>query len=109
MSVDLDLLTISQIARRLPGSRGAHRVHPATITRWILVGCPGRNGARVKLAATRAGTRWLVREVDLDTFFAALAVAVVPTPAPTTPVARTLAARRRASEKAAETLKKMGA
>ena len=107
MSADPDLLTISQIAARLPGARGARRVHPATITRWILVGCPGRSGARVKLAATRAGTRWLVREADLDTFFAALAAdpsstAPVPTPRPP-------AANRAASEKAAAALKAMGA
>lgn len=84
MSVDPDLLTISQIAARLPGSRGASRVHPATITRWILTGCPDRTGTRVKLAATRAGTRWLVRVTDLDAFFAALAAdsASVPAPAP---------------------------
>ena len=107
MSVDPDLLTISQIAGRLPGSRGAHRVHPATITRWILVGCPGRSGARVKLAATRAGTRWLVREADLTAFFAALAAD--PMSAPTAPAARTPAARLDASAKAAEKLKAMGA
>ena len=106
MSIDPDLLTISQIARRLPGSRGADRVHPATITRWILVGCPSRNGARVKLVATRAGTRWLVRESDLQVFFAALGAA--PSGA-STPTPRTPAAQNRAAEKAAEKLKAMGA
>ena len=106
MSACSDLLTISQIAARLPGSRGARRVHPATITRWILAGCPDRNGQRVKLAATRAGTRWLVRAADLDAFFAALAADPVATPAP---VPRSTDERQRAAEKAAEKLKEMGA
>lgn len=67
------LLTISQVCRRLPGARGAEHVTPSTVTRWILHGCPARSGSRVKLAATRAGGRWLVQPADLDKFFAALA------------------------------------
>jgi hypothetical protein len=114
MSLDADLLTISQVAARLPGSRGARRVHPATITRWILAGCPARGGGRVKLVATRAGSRWLVREADLQAFFAALGAEPSGTPAPSTsspgdPPSRTPAARRRAAEKAAAALKAMGA
>jgi hypothetical protein len=111
MSIDSDLLTISQIVARLPGSRGARRVHPATITRWILTGCPNRNGERVKLVATRAGSRWLVRESDLQAFFAALG-ADPSTASPLTPhtsTSRTPEVRRRAAEKAVATLKAMGA
>jgi hypothetical protein len=74
------LLTISQVCRRFPGARGAAHVTPSTVTRWILLGCPARNGNRVKLAATRAGGRWLVRSTDLDTFFAALAADPTSTP-----------------------------
>jgi hypothetical protein len=106
MSADTDLLSVSQIVARLPGSRGARRVHPATVTRWILVGCPARDGRRVKLAATRAGTRWLVREPDLQAFFQALAAdpnTSSPLPAPRTPTA----AKRAAA--AADKLKRMGA
>jgi hypothetical protein len=104
MSADADLLTISQIVARLPGSRGARRVHPATVTRWILTGCPARDGRRVKLAATRAGSRWLVREADLQAFFAALAADAVP---PTPP--RTCTFRLKSSERAARELERMGA
>jgi hypothetical protein len=102
-----DLLTISQIVAKLPGSRGARRLHPATVTRWILAGCPARDGRRVRLAATRAGSRWLVRESDLHSFFEALAADpgnTSPPPAPRTPTAR-----RRASEAAAAKLQRMGA
>ena len=94
MSVDPDLLTISQIAARLPGSRGARRVHPATVIRWIVVGCPNRNGQRVKLTATRAGSRWLVRAADLDAFFVALAADSTPPSSPA-PTPRTAAAQQR--------------
>lgn len=107
MSVNPDLLTIRQVVARLPGSRGARRVHPATVTRWILFGCPARDGCRVKLAATRAGSRWLVLESDLKAFFDALAAD--PTATPTQQPTRTLIARQNASERAARELERMGA
>lgn len=107
MSTASDLLTISQIVARLPGSRGARRLHPATVTRRILTGCPDRNGNRVKLTATRAGSRWLVRAADLDAFFATLAAEPVGSASP--PAIRDPDSRQRAAEKAAEKLEAMGA
>lgn len=79
-------LTVSQVCARLPGARSNRRVHPATVVRWITAGCPARDGRRVKLTATRCGSRWLVAQSDLDEFFARLAaepspVAQTPTPA----------------------------
>lgn len=73
MSVELLPLTTIQIAKSIPGSRGAERLNPATVTRWILRGCADLSGKNVKLKATRAGNRWLVYQSDLDAFFAALA------------------------------------
>lgn len=105
MSADPELLTISQVVSRIPGSRGAKRVHPATVVRWITSGCPARDGNRLKLAATRAGSRWLVRPADLAAFFAALAAEPTPSPAPP----RSPAARARAGERAAAELERMGA
>ena len=67
-----DLMTVAQVRARLPG-KGRGRIHPATITRWILQGCPSRSGTRVKLLATRAGSHWLIRSSDLEEFFASLA------------------------------------
>jgi len=43
------------------------------VTRWILRGCPSLGGERVKLAASRVGSRWLIAPSDLEAFFAALA------------------------------------
>ena len=64
-----ELVTVGDVCARLPGSRGAKRVSPSSITRWIQKGCPARNGERVKLKATRAGGRWLIDPEDLKTFF----------------------------------------
>jgi hypothetical protein len=106
MSDDLPL-TVSQVCRRLPGARGARNVTPSTVTRWILAGCPARSGVRVKLAATRAGSRWLIRLADLDAFFAALKGESSDTP-PAAPPVRATAARRRA-EAAGRELARRGA
>jgi hypothetical protein len=93
MSADLPL-TVSQVCARLPGARGARHVKPSTVTRWILAGCPARDGRRVRLTATRCGSRWLIRESDLAAFFAALASdpPADPPPSPRSPAARTRAA-----------------
>ena len=63
------LISLAQIARRFPGSKGAENSHPATWIRWILRGCLGADGLRHKLKATRIGSRWLVTEVDVAEFF----------------------------------------
>jgi hypothetical protein len=99
-----DILTIGQVCGRLPGARGAKRVTPSTITRWITRGCPSRTGERVKLRAIRAGGRWVVRECDLAEFFLQLAGDATPPTPPRSPTAR-----NKASERAAEELKEMGA
>jgi hypothetical protein len=104
MSDDLPL-TVSQVCRSLPGARGARHVTPSTVTRWILTGCPSRSGQRVRLPATRAGGRWLIRPADLDTFFATLAGEIDPDPVPPTPTAVT---SRRASERARRELETRG-
>ena len=105
MSDDLHL-TISQVCRRFPGARGARHVTPSTVTRWILTGCPARDGTRIRLAATRCGSRWLVKPTDLDAFFSALAAD--PTPTNPAPPLRSPAARRRASEQAGRELERRG-
>lgn len=103
------LLTVSQVCDRVPGARSNKRINPATVTRWILVGCPARNGQRVRLAATRAGARWLVAPAALEEFFAALASTEQHPADPPTPKPRTEQQRRAASEQAAEELKRRGA
>lgn len=105
MADDDTYLTVSQVCAKLPGARGARRLSPSTITRWILAGCPARTGGQVKLAATRCGGRWLVRPDDLDAFFAALAGET-----PTEPTKHPAdATRRKAVDRATKQLIQAGA
>lgn len=104
------LLTVSEVCARVPGVRGNKRISPSTVTRWILTGCPARNGQRVRLRAVRGGARWLVRPADLDAFFAALtATETVPQSPTTQHKSRSEAQRHAASGRAAEELKSRGA
>ena len=75
-------LTIAQICDHVPGARGGERIAPSTVTRWIILGVPARDGNRVKLKATRFGSRWLVYQADLDAFLAALNNEPAEAPAP---------------------------
>lgn len=93
-----DFSTLSQIAATIPGAKGASRINPATLTRWILTGCRARNGQRLRLPATRCGSRWLVRRSDLDHFFTALAADPSTPPAPPSPAERQRAADRATRE-----------
>jgi hypothetical protein len=101
---DEPLISLSQAAARFPGHRGAERLHPATMTRWILRGVLAVDGRRVKLEAIRLGCRWLTSEPALQRFADALSTPPadsVPTRIPT--------ARQKASARAAAELRAMGA
>ena len=98
------LISLAQAAARYPGHRGAKRLHPATLTRWILTGVKALDGRRVKLEAMRVGSRWLTSEAALQRFADALGA-----PAPSNPPSRTPTTRQRASEKADAELRAMGA
>jgi hypothetical protein len=98
------LISLSQAAARFPGHRGAKRLHPATLTRWILKGVRAVDGRRVKLEAIRVGCRWLTSEPALQRFADALGNPPDEKPPPRTPTAR-----QRASERADAELRAMGA
>jgi hypothetical protein len=106
MLLDEDLISLSQAAEKFPGHRGAKRLHPATLTRWILKGVRGTDGRIVKLEASRVGGRWLTSEPALRRFSAALTAAGTATD---TPPVRIPTARQSASERAAAELRAMGA
>lgn len=110
MSTDTstELLSVAQVCARYPG-RGSKRLHPSTVTRWILTGCPSRAGVRVKLAAIRVGGRWMLQPAAIDHFFAALA-STSPTPIQThASTRRTSAQREQASARAIDNLERRGA
>ena len=102
-------LTISQVCERYPGKSGS-RMNRATPARWILLGCPALDGTRVRLKATRCGSRWLIDPGDLAAFFVALAATPLspPTASPPTPT-RAETDRRTAAVRAAEELARRGA
>lgn len=103
MFAEEELIPLAQAAARFPGHRGANRLYPATLTRWILKGARSVNGERVKLEAVRFGSRWLTSEPALQRFAAAL------TGAPSEPISRTPTARQKASARAEAELRAMGA
>jgi len=108
-TIDSELLTIAQVCRTIPGSRGNTGVSPSTITRWILNGCPGRSGTRIKLVATRAGSRWLIARRDLDAFFVTLGDPTPSSPELAIQPTRSATQRRTASERATQELLRRGA
>lgn len=65
-------LSVSQLIEQLPPGRGSARVSKSCIVRWILLGLKRPNGERVRLTASRLGSRWLIRQSDVDAFLAAL-------------------------------------
>jgi hypothetical protein len=101
-------LTLSQVARLFPPSRGGRPTHVATITRWATVGVPLRDGTRLRLCAVRAPGRWLVTPdavaefidrltADHATSSASSASGALPATGAAPP--RTPPARRRAAER----------
>lgn len=70
-TVDPTAMTLSAVARRLPGRNGSH-ANPSTVARWVHRGATATDGTRVKLAATRIGGTLFVTERALADFLAAL-------------------------------------
>lgn len=110
------LISLSQAAARFPGHRGAKRLHPATLTRWILNGVKAVDGHRVKLEAIRLGARWLTSEAALQRFADALGTppdggtcSGANTPPNDRTPPRSPSARQAESERADAELRAMGA
>ena len=99
------LITLTRAAGKVPGHRGADRLHPATLTRWILIGVKGPAGGRVKLEAVRMGSRWLTSEAAVARFSAAL----TPPSADSSAPSRSPAERRQAAQQAEAALIRAGA
>ncbi len=98
------IISLSQAARLLPGEKGASRKNPSTLFRWVTKGCRTLDGRTVRLEALRIGGRLFTSHEALDRFIAELNASTDPVPAPRSP-----SERRRASDRAAAQLEKMGA
>jgi hypothetical protein len=102
---DERLLTVTAICDSIPGARGARRLSPSSVTRWILSGARSITGEVIKLKARRVGYRWLVRPSDLRTFFDTLARTEPETEQPP----RTQAARAKSADATVAKLQALGA
>ena len=101
--IDTTAMTLSAVARRLPGRNGAH-ANPSTVARWVHKGATAADGSRVKLAAVRVGGTLYVTEQALTDCLTALngpAAPEVPQRSPN--------ARRKAADEAVRRLNEMGA
>ena len=102
-------LSLSAAGRLFPAHRGEGTVDPSTVFRWVTRGTRAADGRPVRLEAVRVGGRWLTSRGAVARFVTTLTTAADPNPRTTAPVPRTPTARHQASEKAAATLKRMGA
>lgn len=102
-AVDPTAMTLSAVARRLPGRNGTH-ANPSTISRWVHRGAIATDGTRVRLAAVRVGGTLYVTERALAEFLTALNGPAAPEIPQRSP-----AARRKAADEAVRKLNEMGA
>jgi hypothetical protein len=109
MTIDLrteEKMSLSQAARTLPPGRLGRPTSLSTLLRWIQDGVKTPSGEIVHLEALRLGSRWLTSAEALQRFAEKLTPGADAPSAAGTP--RTAARRRRASEKAADELKRRG-
>jgi hypothetical protein len=100
------LVPLAEAARLVPPGRSGQRTHISTVVRWILKGAKGPDGRPVRLEALRIGGRWMTSREALQRFAEALTPALADQAGPV-PV-RGPGARRRASERAAQELVRLG-
>jgi hypothetical protein len=99
-------LSLAEAAKLIPPSRGGKRTHLSTILRWILHGAKAPDGSLVRLEAVRLGGRWLTTCEAIRRFTERLTPALDPATTSGTP--QTPGQRRRAAERAARELDKLG-
>jgi hypothetical protein len=108
MSIDLtteSTLTLAQAARLLPPGRRGRPVSMSCVLRWVLIGTRTPSGDRVRLEAVRLGGRWLTSREALQRYADVLTPRLDGLPAPTP---RSPTSLRRASERAAAELERIG-
>jgi hypothetical protein len=99
------LITLAQAARLVPPAHGGKRCHLSTVQRWIITGTRGPSGEVVRLEGIRIGSRWFTTREAIMRWSTALTPHLDAAP-PAPP--RTPERRRRASERAAVQLDKIG-
>jgi hypothetical protein len=99
---DGPLLSLAEAGRLLPG-RGVDHPTPSCLSRWIQRGVVGADGRRHKLEAVRVGSLWRTTAAAVRRF-----VAATTAPAGAAAEPRSPGERRKASERAAAELARMG-
>lgn len=99
------LLSLAQAARRFPSYRAGRPVNPSTIWRWCRQGVRVPGVGVVRLECVRVSGRWLTSEEAISRFVAAQ---TPPADAEARPTPRTPPQRRKASERAARELDRIG-
>jgi hypothetical protein len=98
-------MPLSHAGRLLPPYRYGRPVSLSCVLRWVLDGVKLPDGRRVRLEAIRLGGRWLTSREALQRF----AEAQTPNPdLSTQELPRTQTSRRRASDRAAKELDRIG-
>jgi hypothetical protein len=99
------LVNLAEAARLIPPARRGKRTHLSTILRWIIEGARTPIGDRVQLEGIRLGGRWMTSREALQRFGERLTpkLHTEQTQAPRSPTKR-----QRASERAAQTLDRIG-
>jgi hypothetical protein len=105
----LDLTTeaavrLDEAAKLVPPSRGGKRTHISTILRWILEGAKTPAGEVVRLEAARLGGKWVTSREALQRF----AERLTPNLDRQQRTPRPPAGRRRACDRAARELERIG-
>lgn len=100
------LIPLAQAARGLPPARQGRCTHISTLIRWIIHGCRSPSGEVVRLEAIRLGCRWMTSQEALQRFVDRLTPRIEDNPPGQRP--QTVGQRSRASQRAAEELKKFG-
>ena len=96
--------SLTRAARRFPPARLGRPVTPSCLVRWITRGVKGPGGQRVKLEAARLAGKWITTPAAIGRFVEAQ----TPRPDDVPPVPRTSGVRRRAADRAAKELERLG-
>ncbi len=101
------LISLAQAARRFPPFRLGRPVSPSCVWRWCFAGVKVPGVGVIRLECVRLSGRWLTSSEAISRF---VARQTPPAEGDTPPAAapRTPAARKRASERAAKELERIG-
>lgn len=103
-----ELLSLPEVARKLPPNRGSKPVHPATLTRWIRRGVLSSDGKRIRLKAMRLPGGWRTTPEWVNRFLERITSDRIEASGDDASEIRSPSERERASTRARQELKASG-